>query len=220
MVVQKEIKTMKDFIKSPWGIVAITIGVIAALVFVFWNKLQFWVRKLFGLESQREKVLGTGSNSPRSIRNNNPGNIKFERANRWKGKIPEALNTEKKVEYGPKKGQPVFEQFEDIKWGARAHLHLLKNAYMKRRGLNTIRGIITIWSPPFDTEFNINQDTDSYIRFVSEAMGVPEDAKLSNSKSILTNLAYHMARHEAGPENPIARKKINLKLFQDAWNLL
>jgi len=69
----------------------------------------------------------------RSFRNNNPLNIKRNARNKW---------------YGAKKAQTdkVFEEFEDLAFGVRAALIILKK-YIDIYKLDTIEGIISKWAP-------------------------------------------------------------------------
>ena len=92
--------------------------------------------------------------TPRGIRNNNPGNIRITKDN-WKGL--RAVQSDKE-----------FFQFISLKWGYRALIRTLQN-YRKRHGCETIADFIRRWAPP--TENN----TMTYIRFVCNKLGVSPD---------------------------------------------
>ncbi len=85
----------------------------------------------------------------RSIRNNNPLNIRRTKKCQWKGLAMRQTDT-------------AFCQFETLEWGWRAALYLLTRTYYERYGLQTIRSIITRWAPPQD-----HNNTAAYILNVS-----------------------------------------------------
>ena len=91
----------------------------------------------------------------RGIRNNNPVNIR--QGESWQGLThPQA--------------DPEFCTFESMQYGIRAALVLLRN-YMsgwggRRAKLNTIHKIIQNWAPTNEN------NTEAYIRFVSEKSGI------------------------------------------------
>lgn len=104
----------------------------------------------------------------RGWRNNNPMNIRFVAANKWRGKVSEN-----------RKKDRAFEEFTNVVWGWRAAFYLLMKYYFKNK-LKTPRMIITKFAPP--TENN----TDAYVHNVMEFMhknGFPnleENATLAN----------------------------------------
>lgn len=85
----------------------------------------------------------------------NPLNIRFNPANRWQGSR------------GSYKG---FVVFNSTKFGYRAALILLRN-YI-RNGYNTPRKIISRWAPPSEN------NTDSYVKTVCDAIGCQEDSPI------------------------------------------
>lgn len=82
---------------------------------------------------------------------NNPGNI--EKGQNFIGEVP-----------SPHKR---FAAFVDPEHGIRAMVRIFRS--YERRGINTIEGIISTWAPPSEN------DTESYIRFVSKRAGIPRD---------------------------------------------
>lgn len=98
--------------------------------------------------------------SSRSIRNNNPLNIRLGKS-RWQG-------LRKMQEDG------AFCQFESLAYGWRAAFILLTRTYYNNYGADTIGKIISRWAP------QIENDTRGYIRFVSEWTGIGADEPLGN----------------------------------------
>ncbi|MDR1071870.1 MAG: hypothetical protein LBL21_04480 [Rickettsiales bacterium] len=118
------------------------------------------------------------NNIPRGIRNNNPGNIRYD-GTRWLG-----------LAAPPTDGS--FCRFADAKHGIRALAAILKN-YDKKHGLNTVAQIIGRWAPPNEN------DTRSYIAAVSAALGHnANDALNVSDKNILLCLCKAIIRHENG----------------------
>ena len=97
--------------------------------------------------------------SSRSIRNNNPLNIRLGKS-RWQG-------LREMQEDG------AFCQFESMANGWRAAFILL-STYYKNYGADTIEKIISRWAP------QIENDTRGYIRFVSEWTGIDADEPLGS----------------------------------------
>jgi hypothetical protein len=104
----------------------------------------------------------------RGWRNNNPMNIRFVAANKWRGKVSEN-----------RKKDRAFEEFTNVVWGWRAAFYLLMKYYFKNK-LKTPRMIITKYAPPSEN------NTDAYVHNVMEFMhknGFPnleENATLAN----------------------------------------
>lgn len=90
----------------------------------------------------------------RGYRNNNPLNIKNTGIH-WEGMVETQTD-------------PVFVQFVSPEYGYRAGAKILKT-YINKYNLRTIRQIISRWAPTSEN------DTESYIRFVSEFLGYNPD---------------------------------------------
>jgi len=117
----------------------------------------------------------------RGIRNNNPGNIKINKANNWQGKIN---STDKE-----------FEQFINVAMGLRALLITLRT-YQNKHGLKTIRQIITRWAPGSEN------NTEKYITAVAGFMSVAPNSEVDlSSKSTLISLAQAIVKHECAPDH-------------------
>ena len=101
----------------------------------------------------------TQSSLPRGIRNNNPGNIR--RTNdRWQG-------------MEEKQTDPEFVQFRHPRYGFRAMARILHN--YQRRGLTTLRDIISTWAPKNEN------DTNAYLNFVAKRLNTSPDSDIDIS---------------------------------------
>lgn len=99
----------------------------------------------------------------RGLRNNNPLNIR-RNGTKWKGLATEQCDKE-------------FFCFSNVHWGYRAAFITLMN-YSRRHRLTTLRQWISRWAPP------IENDTEAYIRFVSQKSGIPPERVLSISDEV------------------------------------
>lgn len=99
----------------------------------------------------------------RGLRNNNPLNIR-RNGTKWKGLSEIQTDNE-------------FFSFINASWGYRAAFITLMN-YSRRHRLKTLRQWISRWAPP------IENDTEAYIRFVSQKSGIPPEKVLSISDEV------------------------------------
>ena len=112
----------------------------------------------------------------RGIRNNNPGNIRHRID--WDGLDEDQSKDEE------------FSQFSTPEYGIRAMFKILKT-YDNKYNLNTIEGIINRWAPP------IENDTESYIDFVSSKVGKDRSEVLDQEDYILlVEAIIHMENGE------------------------
>lgn len=118
-----------------------------------------------------ESFLGT--NNPRGIRNNNPGNIKIGNS-AWQGKI-QAANTD-----------GTFEQFVSFPYGARAMIKLLQN-YIGM-GRDTPTKIIQFW----------DVGNPTYTAYLIAQTGFGANQVLTADKPTLKKLSQAIARFENG----------------------
>jgi GH24 family phage-related lysozyme (muramidase) len=132
---------------------------------------------------------------PRGIRNNNPGNIEMNAANDWEGRVPLSQNTDGR-----------FEQFTSFAYGVRALIILLRN-YI-RGGRNTITRIFEAYAPPAEN------NTQNYIRFVSERIGISATDVVPLTRNNVRTLAQAIARMENGVE------AITDQQFDEGWALV
>lgn len=119
--------------------------------------------------------------TPRSVRNNNPGNIEHQASFRWQGELAPDPAIE-----------PRFARFDTPANGFRA---LAKNllAYRRAYHLSTVRQIVNRWAPPVENE------TTAYVAAVARALGVHEDNALDiEQPGTLSALAKAIAIHETG----------------------
>lgn len=125
----------------------------------------------------------------RGVRNNNPGNIDYNAANKWQGQIGLEVGTAK----------PRFARFDTPENGIRALAKLLLS-YQSKYGLKTVREIINRWAP------SVENDTFSYVRAVEKNTGTEpgEEIDLSDA-AVMKGFAEAIIHHEnAGFEYPDA----------------
>ena len=129
-----------------------------------------------GIAPALQGAAGVSGGAPRSVRNNNPGNLK---ASPYTQKLPGFTG----VDSGG------FAVFDSTQSGAAAQGALL-GTYIDR-GINTVSKIINRWAPPSD-----NNDTSSYVAQVAKALNVnPND---TISKAAIPALQAAIARQEGG----------------------
>ena len=120
----------------------------------------------------------------RGIRNNNPGNIDYNKNNNWRGQTG--------IETGAI--NPRFAKFDTPENGIRALAKLLLN-YQRLHKLNTVRGIINRWAPPVE---NI---TSAYVAACARALGVAAGEVINLSdRRLLKLLTVAIIRHENGSQ--------------------
>jgi len=119
--------------------------------------------------------MAGGPSAPRSVRNNNPGNI---RDGEFAKSQPGYVGTD-----------GAFAQFETPEAGAAAQGALLAS-YMDR-GFNSVGKIISRWAPPSD-----GNDTSGYIKTVADRLGVKPAQPLS--KADIPRLQAAIAQVEGG----------------------
>lgn len=105
-----------------------------------------------GSEATKEQQTASAEAAklPRGIRNNNPGNIKFNLLNKWVGQTGH---------------DGTFVIFDNAENGIRAMARLMKT-YRDKYGLETIAGIINRWAPASEN------NTEAYIRSVEQRTGI------------------------------------------------
>lgn len=139
------------------------------------------------------------SDVPRGISNNNPGNIRINKANDWKGQVPEVNNLD---------GE--FEQFYQLRWGLRALMVLLRN-YIKG-GDDTVQDIMSRWAPSHENP------TSAYVNFVTRKTGFSKNQTLSPTKPVVTRLAWAIVLFENGATK--AKRYISKQDIKDAYSLI
>ncbi|WP_323084468.1 hypothetical protein [Providencia alcalifaciens] len=128
------------------------------------------------LHNQQEKTYAKNGSVARGVRNNNPGNIRKS----------------KDVWVGQTGNDGSFVTFATPAHGIRATgKNLLSYA---RQGYVTPEQIITRWAPPED-----DNDTEGYIKFVSDYLNVPRDTVLDlTDLDTLTRLSMAIMIQENG----------------------
>lgn len=143
-------------------------------------------------KTQKSYLGQTGK--PRGVRNNNPGNIRYSPANAWLGKVPISQNTD-----------GSFEQFVEWRYGVLALIKLLSK-YIVRYG--TIEKMIRVYAP------SVENNTEAYIRAVSNETGFPRNQAISVNRDTLQKLTLAIAKHEIGAD------WVTIEDFQKAYKLL
>lgn len=120
--------------------------------------------------------------TPRGIRNNNPGNIVYSKANPWQGQLPHDVKVEGR-----------FARFDTAFNGIRALAKLLLN-YRKIHGLRTVEALISRWAPSNEN------DTKAYAHAVAKQMEVSIHQPLRLDKTTLQTLVTAIIQHENGQQ--------------------
>lgn len=131
---------------------------------------------------------------PIGLRNNNPGNI-IKSPTAWKGEIP---------------SDNRFERFENIVYGVRALMANLRSYYFNR-SLKTISEIINRWAPP------IENDTASYVSFVSSHTGIPRDKVFEWNERNVSAISKAIVIVEVGAQYATM---IPDSVYFEAWKIL
>lgn len=130
---------------------------------------------------------------PRGFRNNNPGNIRINR-DLFQGEIRPSQDKS-------------FKQFETMAYGYRAIFRILRNYYNNYK-LETICKMIGRWAPENEN------DTDSYIKAVSDYAGIPADDPINiNDREQMIRIVAGMSKVENGRE-------ADMSDVIAGWNLL
>jgi len=133
-------------------------------------------------------VMIEATRTPRGIRNNNPGNIRANPANQWKGQT------------GQDRGGYAI--FSEPRFGVRAMARTL-DSYYYRRGLDSIEGIIHRWAPPGE---NL---TRAYVADVSQRLQIQPGTRLPPVvfEAVKPALIRAIIWHENG-QNPYTIEQI------------
>ena len=123
----------------------------------------------------------------RGVRNNNPGNIDYNKANAWQGQLG--------LEEGVPK--PRFARFDYPENGIRA-LGKLLLTYQDKHKLRTVAAIINRWAP------SVENDTAAYVKAVERLTKTkPGDTIDLRSYGVMGGFVKAIIHHEnAGFEYP------------------
>ncbi|MBT2339519.1 MULTISPECIES: structural protein [Pseudomonas] len=124
----------------------------------------------------------------RGVRNNNPGNIDYVSANKWRGQLPPNPAIEKR-----------FARFDTPENGIRALCKLLLT-YQNKYGLKTVKDIISRWAP------SAENDTAAYVRAVELSIGIRSGVEVDLcNEGVMKGFVKAIIHHEnAGFEYPQA----------------
>lgn len=115
----------------------------------------------------------------RGVRNNNPGNIDYVPANKWRGQLPPNPALEKR-----------FARFDTPENGIRA-LGKLLLTYQDKHGLKTVESIISRWAPSNEN------DTSAYVRAVEVNTGTKPGAAVDlHTDSVMLGFVKAIIHHE------------------------
>lgn len=118
----------------------------------------------------------------RGVRNNNPGNIDYNKANQWNGQLG--------LEVGVP--SPRFARFDSPENGLRA-LGKLLQTYQSKHGLKTVKQIISRWAP------STENDTEAYVRSVEKRTGTTPGAEVNmKDTKVLRGFTEAIVIHENG----------------------
>lgn len=126
----------------------------------------------------------------RGERNNNPLNIRRVAGIHWRG--------EARTQH-----DPAFVQFEDITWGVRAALKLLRT-YRDKYAATSIKEIITRWAPPTENK------TDDYIAAVCRLTSFGGNERLTEKEwpALIKAMAVIESRLSISDETIDAARKL------------
>lgn len=128
------------------------------------------------------------------IGKNNPLNIRYLKANNWKGQI------------GQTRG---FCDFSSLEFGVRAAIYLLFVSY-RRKGARTIGELISLFAPSSEN------DTESYIKYVSDhCFTLP--FCVPKYKSEVVDIIFYMAKFEGNPISVDVIETVYESYFKDLF---
>lgn len=140
-------------------------------------------------------------NTPRGVRNCNPGNIR----------LPRKENMEKDRFIGelrPSRDKS-FRTFVNMAYGYRA-MHYLLRRYKNSYSLNTLAQMIARWAPPTENH------TDAYIDFVAKRSGIGRDQIVDVSNmTVMCRIVEAMTVMENGN-----KYEPDMNEVRDGWILL
>jgi hypothetical protein len=129
----------------------------------------------------------------RGLKNNNPGNIRFD-GTRWQGEVTPSRDRS-------------FKTFESAAWGYRA-MFVVLNTYQRKYGLDTIAKMIARWAPPCEN------DTAAYVAAVAHWSAVDADCRVTTTnRDMMVPIVAAMSRMENGTPALPADIEAGWKLF-------
>ena len=140
-------------------------------------------QRFWGLKHTDAERQFFGVHTPRGLRNNNPGNIRYGSFARAHGAIGHDARG--------------FAIFPHMRYGLRAmSANLVGYA---RDGIHTIAGVINRWAPRKNAQGQVINHTRAYIAAVARGMGVAPDASINlMDPAVRAALERQIALHENG----------------------
>ena len=128
----------------------------------------------------------------RGVRNNNPGNIDYNKANAWQGQLGLELGVPK----------PRFARFDTAENGIRA-LGKLLLTYQDKHKLRTVTAVISRWAPSNEN------DTAAYVKAVERSTKTSHGDTIDlRSYGVMAGFVKAIIHHENGgdpyPDSVIA----------------
>lgn len=109
------------------------------------------------------------ADGPRGIRNNNPGNIRWDGSTRWRGMVA---------------ADPAgFVIFDTPEHGIRAIARIL-NSY-EGRGIITLDQIINTWAPPVENK------TGAYVTHLAGLLGIAPSDRVNDRAGLIAGIIKH-----------------------------
>ena len=143
-------------------------------------------------------------NTPRGVRNCNPGNIRLP-------KEENMMRDKFEGEIRPSR-DPSFRTFVKMAYGYRA-MHYLLRKYKNKYSLNTLEQMIYRWAPPSD-----NNKTEAYVNFVADRAGIGRDHIVDVSNmTVMCRIVAAMATMECGGKTGW---EPDMNEVRDGWILL
>ena len=143
-------------------------------------------------------------NTPRGVRNCNPGNIRLP-------KEENMMRDKFEGEIRPSRDKS-FRTFAKMAYGYRA-MHYLLRKYKNKYSLNTLEQMIYRWAPPSD-----NNKTEVYVDFVAKRAGIDrKDIVDVSNMTVMCRIVEAMATMECGGKTGWVP---DMNEVMDGWNLL
>ena len=129
----------------------------------------------------------------RGLANCNPGNIRQSKV-RYQGEVRPSRDA-------------AFKQFSSLAYGYRA-IFVLLDTYRIKYGLDTIRGMISRWTPPSENH------TEAYIRAVCAGVGIDDSTVIdTRDRDTMLRLVAAISRVENGAAADMEEVEKGWKLF-------
>ena len=123
------------------------------------------------------------------------------------GQYPPARRCATKAKCAPR-DDSAFKTVRVALHGATARYSYCLHTYRIRYGLDTIRGMISRWAPPSENH------TETYIRAVADAVGIPDGQPLdTRDRTTMLRMAAAVSRVENGAAADMGEVELGWELF-------